>query len=81
MASSYHELSEENLREQLDQAKAELRELRFSFGIARNLQNPARVGQLKRNVARINTVLRERELGITTQKEATSKGKAKGKKK
>ena len=50
MASSYHELSEENLLEQLDQAKAELRELRFAFGIARSLQKPARVNQLKKNV-------------------------------
>ncbi|MCB1167693.1 MAG: 50S ribosomal protein L29 [Leptospiraceae bacterium] len=81
MASSYHEMTEENLKEQLDQAKAELRELRFSYGIARSLQNPARVGQLKKNVARINTVLRARQLGIATQQEATSKGKGKAKKK
>ncbi|HBS05405.1 MAG TPA: 50S ribosomal protein L29 [Leptospiraceae bacterium] len=81
MASSYHEMTDENLKEQLDQAKAELRELRFTFGIARSLQKPARVGQLKKNVARINTVLRERELGLATQKEATSKGKGKSRKK
>ncbi|MCB1165594.1 MAG: 50S ribosomal protein L29 [Leptospiraceae bacterium] len=79
MASSYHELSEENLLEQLDQAKAELRELRFAFGIARSLQKPARVNQLKKNVARIKTVLRARELGIAAQKESSGKGKARKK--
>ena len=83
MASSFHELSEKDLKDQLESAKSELREIRFHFGVTRTVQNPGRVGILKRNVARIFTVLRERELGKAVQKEPSgkSKGKAKAEKK
>lgn len=81
MASKFHELSENDLKDQLEAAKSELREMRFQFGVTRSIQDTARVGNLKRNVARIYTVLRERELGLATQKEPTRDKSDKKKKK
>ena len=62
MASTYHDMTDEELNTQLDNARKELRELRFSYAVARSLQNPSRIGQLKRNIARILTVKREKEI-------------------
>ncbi len=64
MATAYHEMTNEELDKQLDQARVELRNLRFTFAVARSLQSPARVGDLKKNIARILTIKRGRDLGI-----------------
>lgn len=64
MATAYHEMTNEELDKQLDLARVELRNLRFTFAVARSLQSPARVGDLKKNIARILTIKRGRELGI-----------------
>ncbi|KAM9861534.1 50S ribosomal protein L29 [Leucobacter sp. BZR 635] len=53
----------ERLAEELKKAKAELFNLRFQSATGQ-LENHGRVRQVKRDIARIYTVLRERELGI-----------------
>lgn len=62
MAVNYHEMTEEELQKQLDASRSELRELRFTFAVARSLQNPSRPGQIKKSIARILTIKRAREL-------------------
>lgn len=58
------ELSDAELVAKLDQAHQELFNLRFQRA-TRQLQNYARCEQVRRDVARVNTIMRERELGIT----------------
>lgn len=54
---------DERLAEELKKAKAELFNLRFQAATGQ-LESHGRVRQVKRDIARIYTVLRERELGI-----------------
>jgi len=54
-------LSEYELEQQLRDLRQELFNLRFQRA-ARQLSNPSRIGQVKRDVARIMTILREREI-------------------
>jgi large subunit ribosomal protein L29 len=75
MGSIVHEMTDEELRTKLEENRSELRELRFTFAVARSVQSPARFKQLKREVARMETVLRERELGISSQKPKSEKKK------
>ena len=51
------------LVEELKKAKEELFNLRFQSATGQ-LENHGRMRALKRDIARINTVIRERELGI-----------------
>lgn len=60
-AEELRELSPEELQEALDDAKAEAFNLRFQLA-TNQLDNTARLGQVRRDVARIMTVLREQEL-------------------
>ena len=55
------ELDLEELESRLVEAKTELFNLRFQH-VTGQLDNYARLGQLRRDVARIMTVLREREI-------------------
>ncbi|MCB1273144.1 MAG: 50S ribosomal protein L29 [Leucobacter sp.] len=55
--------ADEKLVEELKKAKAELFNLRFQSATGQ-LESHGRVRQVKRDIARIYTVLRERELGI-----------------
>jgi large subunit ribosomal protein L29 len=54
-------LGEAQLTQRLEEVYEELRNLRFQHA-TRQLQNTARFGDLRRDVARIKTILREREL-------------------
>lgn len=60
-AAELRELADDQLLDQLDEAKQELFNLRFQFATGQ-LENSARITQVKRDIARINTVLREREI-------------------
>lgn len=62
-ASKWRDLSNEELREKARELTEELFNLRFqlSMGVAKN---PARVSQVKRDLARVKTIERERALGI-----------------
>ena len=61
---------DERLAEELKKAKAELFNLRFQSATGQ-LESHGRVRQVKRDIARIYTVLRERELGIRATPVAT----------
>jgi large subunit ribosomal protein L29 len=57
------------LQEQLDEAKEELFNLRFQV-VTNQLDNTARIKQVRRNVARVKTMMREQEIAAwETQKE------------
>jgi large subunit ribosomal protein L29 len=60
-ASELRDLSDDALLDQLRQAKEELFNLRFQH-VTGQLDNYARLPQLKREVARINTERRAREI-------------------
>ena len=55
------DLNEEEIRDQILQAKEELFRLRFR-GATQELENPALLKSLRRDIARMKTILREREL-------------------
>ena len=55
------ELSQDGIQAQIAQAKEELFRLRFRSA-TQELENPALVKSLRRDIARMRTILREREL-------------------
>ena len=59
------ELTDEALAGKLREAKEELFNLRFQAATGQ-LENAGRLKSVRRDIARIYTILRERELGITT---------------
>ena len=63
-SESLRELSEEKLVDELRKAKEELFNLRFQSATGQ-LENNSRLKAVKRDIARIYTTMRERELGIT----------------
>ena len=62
-ARELREFSIPELKEKLSQLREELFNLRFQKTIHR-LENPMRIRQVKRDIARILTILREKELNI-----------------
>lgn len=62
-AGEMRDLTGEELREQLANLKEELFNLRFQ-AVTGQLENPARVRLVRKDIARVMTVMRERELGI-----------------
>jgi large subunit ribosomal protein L29 len=61
------QLGDAQLAQRLEEVYEEMRNLRFQHA-TRQLQNTARFGELRRDVARIKTIMRERELaGSTTE--------------
>ena len=63
-AFEFRELDEKELKQRLSDAKEELFNLRFQLATGQ-LTNNRRIGVVKRDIARVYTVLRERELGMT----------------
>ena len=55
------EMSPEKLQEQLSDLKKELFNLRFQHAI-NQLDNPTRIAAVKKDIARVKTILREIEL-------------------
>ena len=60
-AAEIRELSADDLLANLKEARAELFNLRFQMATSQ-LDNTARVGQVKKDIARIQTEMRAREL-------------------
>ncbi len=56
-------LSAEDLQAKLKEARAELFNLRFQMATGQ-LDNTARIKQVKKNIARIQTEMRDRELKV-----------------
>lgn len=63
-AHELRELSAKELNERLKESKEELFNLRFQMATGQ-LTNNRRLGVVKRDIARIYTVIRERELGLS----------------
>jgi len=62
-AAKYRELSPEELNGKLADLKSELFNLRFQQATGQ-LANPIRLSECKKDIARVKTILRERELNI-----------------
>lgn len=62
-AKELAELTTAEIEQKLRSLKEELFNLRFQKATGQ-LENPARIRQVRKDIARVKTVLRERELGI-----------------
>ncbi len=62
-ASDVRDMTTEELDRRLTQLKEELFNLRFQLATGQ-LDNPMRVRDVRRDIARVKTVIRERELNI-----------------
>jgi large subunit ribosomal protein L29 len=60
-AADVRDLSDEEILEQITQAREELFRLRFRSA-TQQLESPALIKGLRRDIARMKTILREREL-------------------
>lgn len=60
-ASELRELTVEELQTKLTELKEELFNLRFQLAV-NQLENSNRIGAVKKDIARVSTVLRQREL-------------------
>ena len=60
-ATDIRDLSNDEILDQITQAKEELFRLRFRSA-TQQLENPALIKGLRRDIARLKTILREREL-------------------
>jgi large subunit ribosomal protein L29 len=61
--ANLRELSEPELEQKARELREEVFNLRFQVSMAM-AKNPARIGQVRRELARVQTILRERALGI-----------------
>lgn len=59
------DLSTQELEDKIKDLKEELFNLRFQ-NATNQLDNPGRIASVKKDIARVKTVLKEKELGITT---------------
>ena len=64
-AAELRELNAEDLEKKLREAKEELFNLRFQSATGQ-LENNSRLRTVRHDIARIYTIIRERELGIIT---------------
>jgi large subunit ribosomal protein L29 len=69
--AEYRLLSDTELVERLGEARRELFNLRFQLATGQ-LENSARLGEVRRDIARLSTFLREREIAAA---EAAGEGK------
>lgn len=57
------ELADKDLREKLEQTVEAYKQMKLNHAIS-PLENPSQIKATRRDIARMKTVLRERELGI-----------------
>jgi large subunit ribosomal protein L29 len=62
-AKELRELTTAEIEQKLAEFKEELFNLRFQLATGQ-LENPARIKQVRKDIARCKTILRQRELGI-----------------
>ena len=62
-AADLRKYTDDELRNLLEEKKKQLMELRFQLAMGQ-LRNTSLIKMTKRDIARIKTILRERELGI-----------------
>lgn len=61
--NKYRDMTDEELLKEIDGYKTELFNLRFQLATGQ-LDNPARIREVRKGIARGKTILRERELKI-----------------
>ncbi len=71
-AAHLRDLAHDELIEKLDEAKEELFNLRFQLA-TNQLDNFARVRVVKKEIARLNTVIRDQEIEAWRAQQATGK--------
>jgi large subunit ribosomal protein L29 len=71
--AEFRELHDDELETRLREAKEELFNLRFQMATGQ-LDNNRRLRTVKHDIARIYTILRERELGLSVAPEEASEG-------
>ncbi len=64
--SKVKEMSSPELEKELSELKSELFKLRFSLA-TNGLDNPLRIREVRKEIARIKTILRQRELNNNNQ--------------
>jgi large subunit ribosomal protein L29 len=62
-AKELHEMTNEELTTKLTELKGELSNLRFRHATGQ-LENPKSLANIKKDIARINTLIRERQLKV-----------------
>jgi len=60
-ASEIRNMTQEELQKELNELKSELFKLRFQL-VTNQLENPMKLKDVKKSIARIKTVIREREI-------------------
>ncbi len=65
-ATEIRELSDLELQDKLKDLKAELFNLRFQHAI-NQLENPMRLSHVKKDIARVKTIMSQRKVGVTKQ--------------
>ncbi len=63
------ELPKDELETRLDNARLELANMRFQKA-THQLQNPLQIREIRKEIAKINTLLREYDLGVRKAKQA-----------
>ncbi|MGI6365860.1 MAG: 50S ribosomal protein L29 [Bacillota bacterium] len=65
-AKEIREMSAVELQRRLDELKTELFNLRFQLATGQ-LDNPLQIKRVRKDIARVKTIIRERELNINVQ--------------
>ena len=60
-ASEMKDMTQEDLQKELNELKSELFKLRFQL-VTNQLENPMKLKDVKKSIARVKTVIREREI-------------------
>ncbi len=74
-AAELRELNDEEIVQRLREGKEELFNLRFQMATGQ-LQNNRRLRTVRKDIARIYTIMRERELGLVDSPESAEEGAA-----
>ncbi len=64
-ANEIRQLSDAELQAKVGELKEELFNLRFQM-VTGQLENPMRIRQVRKDIARVKTIIRERELNISS---------------
>ena len=67
--TEYRNMTDKELNEKLASMKKDLLTMRFNHATGQ-LSNPLQINLLKKDIARVQTIIRERELGINHVKKA-----------
>ena len=73
-ASEIRELTSDELENKLSDLKQQLFNLRFQLATGQ-LDNPMRLRQVKKDIARVKTIMRERELKLNERRGPEKRGR------